>query len=74
MESIVPIGVSGRLLETLQPNQNCKLDVELIALEPGAHFLSGFRVMDIDSREYYEATPQEVLVHSLLDENIENST
>ncbi|EME31519.1 uncharacterized protein Gasu_11950 [Galdieria sulphuraria] len=69
--SIVPIGVSGRLLETLQPNQSCKLDMQLIALEPGAHFLSGFRVVDVESREYYEAASKEVIVHSVLEENIE---
>ncbi|GJQ09663.1 hypothetical protein GpartN1_g1454.t1 [Galdieria partita] len=71
VESIVPIGVSGRLLDTLQPNQNCKLNVQLIALEPGAHFLSGFRVVDVESRDYYEATSKEVLVHSILEENME---
>lgn len=65
MESIVPIGVSGRLLEPLKPNEICKLNVELIALEPGAHFLSGFRVVDVESREYYEAASKEVLVQSV---------
>eukprot|EP00871_Galdieria_phlegrea_P004083 jgi/Galph1/4676/GphlegSOOS_G3382.1 len=70
VESIVPLGLSGRPLAPLQSNETCKIPVELIALEAGAHFLSGFRVVDIDSREYYEATIKEVLVHSLPVKNL----
>jgi Protein of unknown function (DUF974) len=52
---IVPVGISGVSLGEVGPESNAECLVNLIALTRGKHSLSGVRVVDVDSRQTYNA-------------------
>ncbi|KAK4535543.1 hypothetical protein CDCA_CDCA05G1568 [Cyanidium caldarium] len=66
---LVPVGVSGRRLGELLPGQSCAVTFTLIPLTVGRVSADGFRCVDVESGEIFEApTPlPDVLAHPCID-------
>lgn len=59
---IVPVGISGISLGEVRPDDTAECLLSLIALSRGQHSISGVRVVDIDSRQSFNADPPVIAV------------
>lgn len=59
---IVPVGISGISLGEVRPDDTVECLLSLIALSRGQHSISGVRVVDIDSRQSFNAEPPVIAV------------